>query len=52
MARSIHYLGARKDKPFVPVECSALVPTLVESELFGHSKGEVRLRERCKPSKD
>jgi DNA-binding NtrC family response regulator len=39
VARSIHYLGARKDKPFVPVECSALVPTLVESELFGYSKG-------------
>lgn len=39
VARSIHYLGARKDKPFVPVECSALVPTLVESELFGYTKG-------------
>jgi len=39
VARSIHYLGSRKDKPFVPVECSALVPTLVESELFGYTKG-------------
>jgi len=39
VARSIHYLGLRKDKPFVPVECSALVPTLVESELFGYTKG-------------
>lgn len=39
VARSIHYFGTRKAKPFVPVECSALVPTLVESELFGHSKG-------------
>ena len=39
MARSIHYLGPRKDKPFVPVECSALVPTLVESELFGYTRG-------------
>ena len=28
VAHSIHFLGARKDKPFVPVECSALVPTL------------------------
>jgi two-component system response regulator HydG len=39
VARSIHYLGSRKDKPFVPVECSALVPTLVESELFGYARG-------------
>ena len=39
VARSIHYLGPRKDKPFVPVECSALVPTLVESELFGYTRG-------------
>ncbi len=39
VARSIHYLGPRKDKPFVPVECSALVPTLIESELFGYTRG-------------
>ena len=39
VARSIHYMGSRKDKPFVPVECSALVPTLVESELFGYTRG-------------
>jgi DNA-binding NtrC family response regulator len=39
VARSIHFSGPRKDKPFVPVDCSALVPTLVESELFGYTKG-------------
>src|SRR5581483_8321141 len=39
VARSIHFLGVRKSKPFVPVDCSTLVPTLIESELFGHVKG-------------
>jgi len=39
VARSIHYSGARRQKPFIPVDCSALVPTLIESELFGYVKG-------------
>jgi DNA-binding NtrC family response regulator len=39
VAHSIHYSGPRKAKPFVPVDCSALVPTLIESELFGYVKG-------------
>jgi len=39
VARSIHYTGPRKDRPFAPVDCSALVPTLIESELFGYVKG-------------
>ncbi|MBZ5528404.1 MAG: sigma-54 dependent transcriptional regulator [Acidobacteriia bacterium] len=39
VARSIHFSGPRKDKPFIPVDCSALVPTLIESELFGYVKG-------------
>jgi DNA-binding NtrC family response regulator len=39
VARSIHFLGARKNHPFAPVDCSALVPTLIESELFGYVKG-------------
>jgi two-component system response regulator HydG len=39
VARSIHFSGAFKDKPFIPVDCGSLVPTLIESELFGHVKG-------------
>jgi DNA-binding NtrC family response regulator len=39
VARSIHFLGIRQSKPFVPVDCSGLVATLIESELFGHVKG-------------
>jgi DNA-binding NtrC family response regulator len=39
VARSIHFCGARQNKPFVPVDCSGFVPTLIESELFGHVKG-------------
>jgi two-component system response regulator HydG len=39
VARSIHFSGLRKARPFVPVDCSALVPTLIEAELFGYVKG-------------
>src|SRR6202043_2209848 len=33
------FFGLRRDRPFAPVDCSALVPTLIESELFGYVKG-------------
>jgi DNA-binding NtrC family response regulator len=39
VARSIHFSGTRRKDPFVPVDCSSLVPTLIESELFGYVKG-------------
>ncbi|UJR84705.1 sigma 54-interacting transcriptional regulator [Sandaracinus amylolyticus] len=39
LARSIHQSSPRKAKPFVVVDCGAVVSTLIESELFGHEKG-------------
>jgi len=39
VARSIHFAGAQRHRPFVPVDCPALSPGLFESELFGHLKG-------------
>ncbi|MDP2600434.1 MAG: sigma 54-interacting transcriptional regulator [Deltaproteobacteria bacterium] len=38
-ARSLHDLGARKEKPFVAVNCGAIPENLIESVLFGHEKG-------------
>src|SRR5690606_20086397 len=39
VARSIHELGSRAHKPFVPVNCGAIPGELMESEFFGHKKG-------------
>ncbi|MEO8748092.1 MAG: sigma-54 dependent transcriptional regulator [Rhodanobacter sp.] len=38
-AREIHYSSSRRDQPFVPVNCGAMQDNLIESELFGHSRG-------------
>jgi len=38
VARSIHFSGPRPEAPFIPFDCGSLVPTLIESELFGYVK--------------
>ncbi len=38
-ARLLQQLGPRREKPFIPVNCAALTPTLAESQLFGHLRG-------------
>jgi len=39
LARTLHRLGPRAERPFVAFDCSALAPSLLEAELFGHEKG-------------
>jgi DNA-binding NtrC family response regulator len=39
VARTVHQLSRRADRPFIPVDCSSLAENLMESELFGHVKG-------------
>jgi len=49
LAKAIHYNSLRKHKQFLPADCSALAPTLLESELFGHIKGSFTGAIRTKP---
>ena len=48
VARSIHSSGPHATRPFIPVDCGSLVPTLIESELFGHVKGAFTGANRAK----
>ncbi len=47
-ARQLHQLSRRKDGPFVPVECSAMPGSLIESELFGYERGAFTGAEKLK----
>ncbi|RMF58101.1 MAG: sigma-54-dependent Fis family transcriptional regulator [Calditrichaeota bacterium] len=49
IARCIHRLSKRAEKPFIPVDCNALPGTLLESELFGYEKGAFTGADKSKP---
>lgn len=49
VARAIHFRGPLSQMPFIAVDCGALVPTLMESELFGHEKGAFTGALKSKP---
>jgi DNA-binding NtrC family response regulator/pSer/pThr/pTyr-binding forkhead associated (FHA) protein len=48
VARALHARSGRRDGPFIPVNCSAIAESLIESELFGHEKGAFSGAERMR----
>ncbi len=51
VARGIHQHSRRTAGPFIPLDCGAVQPTLIESELFGHEKGAFTGADRARPGK-
>ncbi|MGH8280211.1 MAG: PEP-CTERM-box response regulator transcription factor [Gammaproteobacteria bacterium] len=51
LARALHRLSARRDKPFIAINCAAIPETLLESELFGYEKGAYTGASRQTPGK-
>ncbi|MEM4407416.1 MAG: sigma-54 dependent transcriptional regulator [Candidatus Caldarchaeum sp.] len=51
IAKEIHRLSRRRDKPFIPVSCAAIPETLLESELFGHEKGAFTGADHARPGR-
>ncbi|MBI2527031.1 MAG: sigma-54-dependent Fis family transcriptional regulator [Candidatus Rokubacteria bacterium] len=51
VAKAIHYISQRRDRPFLKVNCASLPGELLESELFGHEKGAFTGAHRRKPGK-
>ena len=51
VAKAVHYISQRRDKPFLKVNCASLPGDLLESELFGHEKGAFTGAHRRKPGK-
>jgi two-component system response regulator AtoC len=49
VARAVHFRGAFANRPFVAIDCGSLVPTLIESELFGYEKGAFTGALKSKP---
>jgi len=51
VARALHFNSQFKHRPFIAIACSALAPTILESELFGHERGAFTGAYRTKPGK-